>query len=102
MLPPDKKKLLELKFYEKVVDSNEEITFFKSHFTFLGVIGEGAFGLVVAARWNTKQNQAIAVKCFCKEDYEDSYIDLFRKEGKLTHRVEHPKLMRNLGVESIH
>ena len=98
MLSSDKRKQLELRFYNKVVDTDTETHFFQSHFHFLGVVGEGAFGLVIAARWISSESMAVAVKCFCKEDFENSTVELFRKEGKLTSKYQHPKLMKSLGV----
>ena len=40
---------VEARFLNKMLDNDEELAFFKKQFHYAGPVGEGAFGVVIAA-----------------------------------------------------
>jgi hypothetical protein len=100
MLTEEQKETIETLFLGKVLAKEEDLAFFKSHFKYLGPLGQGAFAIVVAAKWSIKGRETlVAVKCFCKEDFEANIIEQFRKEGKITHGQQNDYLLSNLDVK---
>lgn len=99
MLTAEQKETIETLFLGKVLAKEEDLIFFKSHFKYVGPLGKGAFAVVVAARWTYQgQERLVAVKCFCKEEFESNTIEQFRKEAKITHGQENDYLLSNLAV----
>lgn len=100
MLTAEQKETIETLFLGKVLAKEEDLAFFKSQFKYVGPLGKGAFAVVVAAKWSVKgQEKLVAVKCFCKEEFEANIVEQFRKEAKITHGQENDYLLSNLDVE---
>jgi serine/threonine protein kinase len=100
MLTPEQKDKIETLFFGKVLAQDEELEEFKAKFKYLGPLGQGAFAIVVAAKWLDKdEERTVAVKCFCKEDFERNSIEQFRKEAKMTQNIHHDHLLNNLAVK---
>ena len=104
MLSETKLKQLEQKLLIHILDSQDEITFFRKSFTFIAPLGEGAFGLVFSARWNALGNRVVAVKALAKdhENFEKHHIEQFRKEAAIAKQVEHECLVHTLGVDLVY
>lgn len=100
MLSETKLKQLEQKLLIHILDSPDEIAFFKKCFTFIAPLGEGAFGLVFSARWNGQGNKVVAVKALAKDEFERNHIEQFRKEASIAKQLEHECLVHTLGVET--
>lgn len=99
MLTAEQKDQIETLFFGKVLAQDEELEVFKNKFKYLGPLGQGAFAIVVAAKWlDRDQEKMVAVKCFCKEDFEWNSIEQFRKEAKMTQNIHHDNLISNLAV----
>lgn len=100
MLTADQKETVETLFFGKVLGADEDLDFFQSQFKYLGPLGKGAFAIVVAAKWlKHGDSKAVAVKCFCKEDFESNTIEQFRKEAKITQGNDHKNILSSLAVK---
>lgn len=100
MLTEEQNEKIETLFLGKVLAKEEDLAFFKSHFKYLGPLGKGAFAIVVAAIWSVKGHEKlVAVKCFCKEEFEANTVEQFRKEAKITFGQENDYLLSNLQVK---
>lgn len=99
MLTAEQKDKIETLFFGKVLEQDEELEEFKANFKYLGPLGHGAFAVVVSAKWQDEdQEKQVAVKCFCKENFEWNTIEQFRKEAKMTQNIRHKHLLSNLAV----